>query len=68
MPSATLERSSEMTDPIPTKFRATDYDIIEDAVSKTDLNRSEIIRRAVRLLGQQKQIVNGYEFLLRLTA
>jgi hypothetical protein len=68
MLATTSEKHVSLSDPIPTKFFAEDLAIITNATRETGLTRSEIIRRAVRLLGRQKEVVNGYEFLLRLTA
>jgi len=39
-----------VTDPIPTKFEEQDKDWIEKLVAQSGLNRSEVIRRSVRVL------------------
>lgn len=62
------EKPNPLGSPIPTKFFASDTKIINAASQNTGLPNSEIIRRAVRLLGRQSEVVNGYEFILRLTA
>lgn len=54
--------------PIPTKFKPGDEAILEDARKATGFSTSELIRRAVRLLGRQKKEVKNYGFLLQLTA
>lgn len=54
--------------PVPTKFKPADEEILEAAHEATGFSHSELIRRAVRLMGRQKQAVRNYGFLLQLTA
>jgi hypothetical protein len=54
--------------PVPTKFKKNDENILEAARKATGFTNSELIRRAVRLLGRQHAIAKRYDFLLELTA
>lgn len=54
--------------PVPTKFRPDEEKILEDAHNATGYSNAELIRRAVRLMGRQKQTFSNYGFLLQLTA
>ncbi len=53
--------------PVPTKFREQEKLILSDARRATDFSNSELIRRAVRLMGRQHAAANRYDFLLELT-
>lgn len=53
--------------PIPTKFLVGDeFAVLSEARLDTGLSRSEIVRRAVRLLGRQKKVLGNYHFVLDL--
>lgn len=62
------EKQAPLGKPKPIRFSPSDEQKISKAATATGMNRAEILRRAVRLVDHQQNIVNGYEFLLRLTA
>lgn len=53
---------------VPTKFLQPETDILTEAKKATGFSKSELIRRAVRLLGRHKAVEQRYDFLLQLTA
>lgn len=54
--------------PVPTKFKAREEAILNNAHRATGFSNSELIRRAVRLLGRHHDLAKRYDFLLELTA
>lgn len=68
MDAFTSEKPAALGKPKPIRFFPSDEKIISAATTATGMNRAEVLRRAVRLLDRQKNLVDGYEFLLRLTA
>lgn len=54
--------------PMPTKFKPADEAILEAAHTATGMPKTELIRRSVRLMGQQQALRKDYGFLLPLTA
>lgn len=67
MPASPSEKPSDFSDPIPTKFLLEDeFLALKEAVDDTGLSRSEIVRRAVRLLRNTKKSIGNYRFVLDL--
>ncbi len=62
------ERGGLSKKPIPTKLTTKDENVLNAAREATGFSNSELIRRAVRLLGRQKNSVGSYNFLLDLAA
>lgn len=62
------ERGGLSKKPVPTKLTQKDEEVLNAARRATGFSNSELIRRAVRLLGRQQRIVGGYNFLLDLAA
>lgn len=52
--------------PIPTKFTMEDTNFLTTAANETGMSVSELVRRSVRLLRQQKQSFRSYGFILDL--
>lgn len=67
MPEPTYSPTAAFTKPVPTKFRMDEKEILSAAKRATGFSHSELIRRAVRLLGRQARLVQSHSFLLDLT-
>lgn len=65
---STGEDQEGFSKPVPTKFLKQERTILSDAKKATGFSKSELIRRAVRLMGRQQAVVKRYDFLLELTA
>jgi hypothetical protein len=61
------ELAGEYSKPVPTKFLTRERAILSEAKRVTGYSNSELIRRAVRLLGRQREVVNDYGFLVSLS-
>jgi hypothetical protein len=62
------ENAAQFSAPIPTKFLLSDeFAVLNEATRDTGFSRSEIIRRAVRLLKRQKAALGNYRFVVDLT-
>ncbi|MEP7016026.1 MAG: hypothetical protein ABI925_11345 [Verrucomicrobiota bacterium] len=55
-----------MKTPVPVRFRPGEDKFLTEAKSATGLPKLELIRRGVRLLQRQQQIVHSYAFILDL--
>lgn len=54
--------------PVPTRFFQHEAEFLADVSKQTGLPVSEIIRRSVRLMKRQKEILRGYGFIIELVA
>jgi hypothetical protein len=54
--------------PVPVRFETEEDQFLREAQEATGMPVSEIIRRSVRLMKRQKQIVQSYGFILELKA
>lgn len=54
--------------PVPTKFRPAEEKILKHASQRTGLTNSDLIRRAVLLMGREHSSTKSYSFLLELSA
>ncbi len=52
--------------PIPIRFNADEELLLTDLAERTGLNKSELIRRTVRLLGREVNIRQDVRFILEL--
>lgn len=55
------------TKPIPTRFDAAEDQFLRKASFETGLSKSDLLRRSVRLMRQQKAMFKGYSFILELS-
>ena len=54
--------------PIPVRFTETEESFLREAATQTGLPSSELIRRAIRLMKRQQELVRGFSFVLELAA
>lgn len=66
-PTNTGTDAEGFSKPVPTKFKTREKTILDDARKATGFSNSELIRRAVRLMGRQRDVVKRFDFLLELT-
>lgn len=56
-----------MGTPIPTRFRGDEEQFLREAKDATGVSTLELIRRGVRLMKRQQEIVRSYGFILELS-
>lgn len=54
------------TDPIPVRLEMDDAQFVRQASYDTGLPMSDVLRRSVKLMRQQKAMFKGYSFILEL--
>lgn len=52
--------------PIPVRFSEAETSFLSEAHQTTGLPTAELIRRAVRLMRRQRELVRGYSFVVEL--
>lgn len=53
-------------DPIPIRFKTEENTFLADAAAATGIPVCELVRRGVRLMKRQQQLVQGYGFIMEL--
>lgn len=54
--------------PLPIRFGAGEEKFLHEAAQTTGLSVSELVQRSVRLMRRQQQLLNGYSFVVELSA
>lgn len=54
------------TKPIPTRFDQPEDQFLKEAAEVTGMSVSEMVRRSVKLMRRQRELVNSYSFVLEL--
>jgi len=54
------------TKPIPTRFDEPESAFLHQAAQATGMSVSELLRRSVKLMKRQKEVLNSYHFVLDL--